>query len=84
MRIKTLIDGSAQIAGIENLEAKLYEKEGKIEFGYFAQDAQKYMPYSVSKNTDGFLSLSYREVHTAKIARLEKEVEMLKAQLNAA
>lgn len=82
MRLKTLIDGSAQVAGIENLEAKLYEKEGKIEFGYFAQDAQKYMPYSVSKNTDGFLTLSYREVHTAKIARLEKRVAELEKQLN--
>ena len=83
-RLKKLIDGSAQIAGIENLKAKLYEKNGKIELGYFAQDAEKLMPYAVTKNADGFLSLSYREVHTAKIARLEKEVEMLKAQLNAA
>jgi len=82
MRLKRLIDGSAQIAGIENLEAKLYEKEGKTEFGYFAQDAQKYMPYSVSKNTDGFLTLSYREVHTAKIARLEQRVAELEKQLN--
>ena len=84
MRLKTLIDGSAQIAGIENLEAKLYEKDGKIELGYFAQDAEKLMPYAVTKNSDGFLNLSYREVHTAKIARLEKEVAELKAQLNIA
>jgi hypothetical protein len=82
MRLKTLIDESAQIAKIENLEAKLYEKNGKIELGYFAQDAEKLMPYAVTKGTDGFLSLSYREVHTAKIARLEKEVAQLKAQLN--
>ena len=82
IRLKTLIDGLAQIAGIENLEAKLYEKNGKIELGYFAQDAEKIMPYAVTKGTDGFLSLSYREVHTAKIARLEKEVAELKAQLN--
>jgi hypothetical protein len=82
MRLKTLIDGSPQVAGIENLEAKLYEKEGKMEFGYFAQDAEKYMPYSVSKNTDGFLTLSYREVHTAKIARLEQRVAELEKQLN--
>jgi hypothetical protein len=84
MRLKTLIDGSPQIAGIENLEAKLYEKDGKIELGYFAQDAEKLMPYSVTKNADGFLNLSYREVHTAKIARLEKEVAELKAKLNVA
>jgi uncharacterized small protein (DUF1192 family) len=40
------------------------------------------MPYAVTENTDGLLSLSYREVHTAKIARLEKEIEELKARLN--
>lgn len=84
MRLKTLIDESAQIAGIEKLEAKLYKKDGKIEFGYFAQDAEKLMPYAVTKNADGFLSLSYREVHTAKIAQLEKRVAELEKQLNAA
>lgn len=84
MRLKTLIDESGQIDGIENLEAKLYKKDGKIEFGYFAQDAEKLMPYAVTKNMDGFLSLSYREVHTAKIARLEKRVAELEKQLNAA
>jgi hypothetical protein len=84
IRLKTLIDGSAQVAGIENLEAKLYEKNGKLEFGYFAQDAEKLMPFAVEKNADGFLTLSYREVHTAKIARLEKRVAELEKQLNVA
>jgi hypothetical protein len=81
MRLKTLIDESAQIAGIENLQAKLYEKDGKIELGYFAQDAQELMPYAITENAEGYLNLSYREVHTAKIARLEKELEELKAKL---
>jgi len=84
IRLKKLINGLAQIEGIENLEAKLYEKNGKIELGYFAQDAEKLMPYAVTKNADGFLSLSYREVHTAKIARLEKRVAELEKQLNVA
>jgi hypothetical protein len=81
-RLKTLINDNPIIHGIENLQAKLYEKNGKIELGYFAQDAEIFMPYAVTKNADGFLNLSYREVHTAKIARLEKEVAELKAQLN--
>ncbi len=81
-RLKTLIESNPIVDGIEKLEAKLYEKNGKIELGYFAQDAEKLMPYAVTKNPDGFLNLSYREVHTAKIARLEKEVAQLKAQLN--
>jgi hypothetical protein len=81
-RLKTLIEHNPIVAGIEKLQAKLYEKNGKIELGYFAQDAEMIMPYAVTKNEDGFLNLSYREVHTAKIARLEKEVAELKEKLN--
>ena len=82
IRLKTLIESNPIIDGIEKLQAKLYEKNGKIEMGYFAQDAEKLMPYAVEKNEDGFLNLSYREVHTAKIARLEKRVAELEKQLN--
>jgi len=81
-RLKTLIEHNPIVDGIENLQAKLYEKNGKIELGYFAQDAEKLMPYAVTKNADGFLTLSYREVHTAKIARLEQRVAELEKQLN--
>lgn len=81
-RLKTLIEHNPIVVGIENLQAKLYEKNGKIELGYFAQDAELIMPYAVTKNADGFLNLSYREVHTAKIARLEQRVAELEKQLN--
>jgi hypothetical protein len=81
-RLKKLIEHNPIVDGIENLQAKLYEKNGKIEMGYFAQDAEKLMPYAVTKNEDGFLNLSYREVHTAKIARLEQRVAELEKQLN--
>lgn len=83
-RLKTLMEHNPIVAGIENLQAKLYEKNGKIELGYFAQDAELIMPYAVTKNADGFLNLSYREVHTAKIARLEQRVAELEKQLNVA
>lgn len=82
IRLKTLIESNPIIDGIEKLEAKLYKKNGKIELGYFAQDAELIMPYAVTKNADGFLNLSYREVHTAKIARLEQRVAELEKQLN--
>lgn len=82
IRLKTLIESNPIIDGIENLQAKLYEKNGKIELGYFAQDAELIMAYAVTKNADGFLNLSYREVHTAKIARLEQRVAELEKQLN--
>ncbi len=84
IRLKTLIESNPIIDGIEKLEAKLYEKNGKIELGYFAQDTELIMPHAVQKGTDGFLNLSYREVHTAKIARLEQRVEELEKQLNVA
>jgi hypothetical protein len=80
--IKTLIEDNYQAKGIESITAKLYLKNGVEELGYFAQDVQGILPSAVNKGKDGLLNLSYREVHTAKIARLEKEVEILKAQLN--
>jgi hypothetical protein len=80
--IKTLIKDNYQTKGIESVVAKLYTKNGKEELGYFAQDVQGILSSAVNIGTDGLLSLSYREVHTAKIARLEKEVEELKARLN--
>jgi hypothetical protein len=80
--IKTLITDNYQAKGIESVVAKLYVKNGKEELGYFAQDVQGILPSAVSKGTDGLLSLSYREVHTAKIARLEKRVAELEQQLN--
>jgi hypothetical protein len=80
--IKTLIEDNYQAKGIESVTAKLYLKNGVEELGYFAQDVQAILPSAVNKGADGLLNLSYREVHTAKIARLEKRVEELEAQLN--
>jgi hypothetical protein len=79
--IKTLIDDNYQAKGIESVVAKLYIKNGKQELGYFAQDLENILPSAVNKGTDGLLNLSYREVHTAKIAALEKEIAELKKQL---
>ena len=79
--LKTLIEDNYQSKGIESITAKLYTKNGVAELGYFAQDVQSILPSAVTTGADGFLNLSYREVHTAKIARLEKRVEELEAQL---
>ena len=81
-RLKTLIKDNYQGKGIESVTAKLYTKNGVTELGYYAQDVQGILPSAVATGADGYLNLSYREVHTAKIARLEKEVEELKEQLN--
>ena len=80
--IKTLITDNYQAKGIESIVAKLYTKNGKEELGYYAQDVQGILPSAVSKGTDGLFSLSYREVHTAKISALEKRVAELEQLLN--
>ena len=75
--LKTLIADNYQAKGIDLVVAKLYIKNGKEELGYFAQDLQDVLPSAVSKGSDGLLNLSYREVHTAKIAYLEERIKQL-------
>jgi len=75
--LKTLIQDNYQAKGIDSVVAKLYIKNGKEELGYFAQDLQDVLPSAVSKGSDGLLNLSYREVHTAKIAYLEERIKQL-------
>ena len=82
MRIKTLIQDNYQTKGIASITPKLYTKNGKVELGYYAQDLVGILDSAVSKGSDEMLSLSYREVHTAKIYALEQEIKELKAKLN--
>ena len=61
---------------------KIYiTKEGKEELGYFAQDFEGVLDSAILKDKDGVLSLSYRQIHTAKIASLEKRIAELEAKL---
>jgi hypothetical protein len=77
-RLKKELNANPIVNGISNIKPKLYIKDGKEELGYYAQDLKEVLPSAVSKNKDGFLSLSYAQVHTAKIAELETEVKELK------
>jgi hypothetical protein len=80
-RLKTLIKDDYKALGVENIKPKLYIKDGKEEVGYFAQDFWSILSSAVSKNDAGFLSLSYTQVHTAKIAIIEDEVTVLKRRV---
>ena len=76
-RLKTLIQDNYQTKGIGEITPKLYTKNGKVELGYYAQDLVGVLDSAVSKGSDEMLSLSYREVHTAKIYALEQRIKEL-------
>jgi hypothetical protein len=76
-RLKTLIQDNYQTKGIASITPKLYTKNGKVELGYYAQDFIGVLDSAVSKGSDDMLSLSYREVHTAKIYALEQRIKEL-------
>lgn len=81
-RLKTLVEDNYLLSSIANVKAKLYKKDGRMELGYYAQDLKEILPSAVSEGSDGFLSLSYAQVHTAKIAVIEDEVTMLKNRVS--
>ena len=81
-RLKTLIQDNYQTKGIASITPKLYTKNGKVELGYYAQDFVGILDSAIVKGSDEMLSLSYREVHTAKIYALEQEIKELKAKMN--
>jgi hypothetical protein len=79
--VKTLISDNALIKGIEKVTAKTYLKNNKEEIGYFAQDLQGILDSSINVGENGLLSLSYTQVHTAKIAVAESEIDKLKRRV---
>jgi hypothetical protein len=76
-RLKILVKDYEQPKGIENVAARMYVKNNRKELGYYAQDLQEILPSAVNEGQDGFLTLSYSQVHTAKIAYLEDKVAQL-------
>jgi hypothetical protein len=80
-RIKDLVDQNYKVDGIEIVKPKLYKKNGVLEYGYYAQDFQEILPSAVYVGDNGFLNLSYTQIHSAKIAYLEDSIEEIKAKI---
>lgn len=58
------------------------DTENRVRFGYSAQEVRKLMKELCYEDVNGFLSISYTDVHTLKIKQLEDRVEELEKQLN--
>jgi hypothetical protein len=79
--LKNIIKTNYNPTGIEAISYKWKDSsiDTKVHIGYSAQQVQEFMPDAVSKDSNGKLSVNYVEVLVAKIASLEAEVKLLKA-----
>jgi hypothetical protein len=80
-RLKTIVDENYRVDSIVSIKPKFYEKNGKFEAGYIAQEVQEICSHAVSLGVDGYLSLSYGQIHTLKIAALEDSVDEIKKKI---
>jgi hypothetical protein len=55
------------------------DSEGRIRYGYSAQDVQSILSELVQIDNEGNLYLAYKDLHTLKIASLEKKVKKLES-----
>lgn len=55
--------------------------DGRNHYGYSAQDVERLMPDAIFEDKDGFKSVNYTEVHTAKIQQLENIVRKLEKEV---
>jgi hypothetical protein len=80
-RLKTIVDENYRVDSIISIKPKFYEKNGKFEAGYIAQEVQEIYSHAVSLGVDGYLNLSYGQIHTLKIAALEDSVDEIKKKI---
>jgi hypothetical protein len=80
-RLKKQIEANYAPKNIQNIQTYLYQKDGRIEVGYYAQEVSEIMPYAVAEAKDGFLAVAYNQVLVSKVQYLENELKALKDEL---
>jgi hypothetical protein len=80
-RLKKQIEANYAPKNIQDIQTYLYQKDGKIEVGYYAQDVSEIMPYAVAEGKDGFLAVAYNQVLVAKVQYLENKLKQLEHEL---
>jgi hypothetical protein len=76
-RLKKQIEANYAPKNIQDIQTYLYQKDGKVEVGYYAQEVQLIMPYAVAEAKDGFLAVAYNQVLVAKVQYLENQLKAL-------
>jgi hypothetical protein len=80
-RLKKIVDENYRLESITSIKPKFYEKNGRLEAGYIAQEVQEIYAHAVQEGVEGYLNLSYGQVHTLKIANLEDSVDEIKKKI---
>jgi hypothetical protein len=81
IRLKTIVNEHESV-NFKAIEFNWNDgRDAKLHWGYAAQDVLLWLPDAVNEHEDGYLSLDYNQVHTYKIAMLEKRIAELEQQL---
>jgi hypothetical protein len=81
IRLKTILNRH-QSTDFDTIEYNWNNgRDSKLHWGYAAQEVMKFLPDAVEGNKEKFYTLDYNQVHTYKIAMLEKRIVELEIQL---
>jgi len=81
IRLKTILNRH-QSVDFDAIEYNWNDgRDSKLHWGYAAQEVMKILPDAVNGSEELFYTLDYNQVHTYKIAMLEKRIAELESQL---
>lgn len=81
IRLKDILN-RYQSVDFDTIEYKWSDgRDSKLHWGYAAQEVMKFLPDAVSGSEENYYTLDYNQVHTYKIAMLEKRIAELEQQL---